>query len=410
MVKRAKRWDEAVKIKHVDVYQTAIPFRTTFKHSQSVRRHSESIFVRCELADGTVGYGESLPRDYVTGETWNSCYQILSEQILPLLLDCEFRSQNEVELFCAEIYEFIRSSVPPNFTYYGAACCAAELALLDSFGKYFGQSAFASSSNDDPKYSGVISGSSLMKSITTSWLCRRYRLPAVKLKVGGKNDELLARTCRMVLGNRPSLRIDANMAWDLPEALDMIPRLQQFGIQYVEQPLPVDNISECRALHEQTGALIIADESLRAERDARELIRFQACQVFNLRVSKCGGFFQSLRLGRIAREHGIEIQVGCQVGESALLSAVGLALARRLAPVVFAEGCFGERLLTDDILSDRQTSAAVPFVFGHEGNAPYYAPKAGIGIEIDENRMMQYVRAHRRVERSLQKKTTSKGF
>jgi muconate cycloisomerase len=383
--------ESTMRISQFDVYQVAIPFRISFHHAQASRRHSESIFVRCELEDGTVGFGEGLPREYVTGESWAGCFDDLAQRILPLLLDCEFNDHEEVETFCAGLYNFLTASLSGLPRRPGAACCAAELALLDAFGRHFGCSAFASRPEDDPVYSGVIPGVGPATTLAASLLYRCKRIPAVKLKVGTTHDLANARLARLVLGPEVSLRADANMAWSMEEALRMIPRLGEVGIHFVEQPIATGQLDALHRIQVETGAAIVADEDLCDLRDARNLAARDACRVFNIRLSKCGGFFQALHIGRIAREYGLEVQVGCQVGESALLAAAGLAAARRLAPVVFAEGCFGRRLLREDVMT------AAEFEFGRGGTAPRYAPALGLGIDVDERVIARHARAQRRV-------------
>ena len=72
-----------------------------------------------------------------------------------------------------------------------------------------------------------------------------------------------------------------------------------------------------------TGMPIMLDESLCGMVDAEEAIAGGLCDLFNIRLSKCGGFIPSLRLVQVARRHGLGCQLGCQVGETAILSAAG---------------------------------------------------------------------------------------
>lgn len=389
-----------MKVRHFAIYQLSLPFRAAFQHARKKRKSSESIVVRCELEDGTVGFGESLPRTYVTGESWGGCYDDLGSKILPALLDCDFSSYSTLQQFCSSLYGYLKADIRGLPRRIGAACCAVELALLDAFGRHFGETSFAGSPNQDPTYSGVVSSSSRLKAAIVSWQCSRMALPSVKLKVGTERDLDLARIARRVLGARTILRADANMAWQLETAIKRILQLREFGIDYIEQPIQVGQPGALRDIQESTGASIIADEDLCDIEDAEQLIAADACRVFNIRISKCGGFFNSLRIGRLAQSNGIEVQIGCQVGESALLSAVGLAAARQLAPVVFAEGCFGGRLLGKDLQSASGSEAAIPFEFGYGGAAPTYAPSRGIGIGVDEVRLNRYARARRVIRRS----------
>lgn len=388
----------SMRIRRWEAYQVATPFRVKFKHAKSARRHSASIITKCELEDGTTGFGESLPREYVTGETWEGCFADLAHRVFPALLSCDFGDYEEAEQFCAELYQYLRTKIAGLPHYIGATCCAVELALLDAYGRHFERTAFAAPEENSPRYSGVISGGGTLKTLAMAWQCRRHALPSVKLKVGPKGAAYAARLARAVLGPDVSLRVDANMSWTMEQALAIIPLLQRQGIEYVEQPLATGKYDDLRRLQEATGAAIVADEDLRDEVDALALIRHKSCRVFNIRLSKCGGFFNALRLGQLAMENGLQVQIGCQVGETALLSAAGLAAAGRLAPVIFAEGCFGSRLLREDILDSARGSGE--FQFGEGGQAPVYTPRNGLDIAVDEEWLARYSRARAVVEQT----------
>lgn len=120
----------------------------------------------------------------------------------------------------------------------------------------------------------------------------------------------------------------------------------------------------------------MADESLVTVADSRRLIAAGACRWFNLRVAKCGGVTNVLRIARLATAAGIRLQIGCQVGETAILSAMGRHLAAHLGQVEFVEGSYGSLLLAEDI--------AEPEVrFGAGGRAPLIRGP-GIGVHVND--------------------------
>ena len=358
-----------------EIRQVELPFRMAFRHARKARRTSASLFVRCTLANGTVGYGEALPRPYVTGETAAGSFDLLAGLILPFLLGRDFTDFASVENFCEALYPALAAQVPGLPRHFGAACCAAELSLLDAFGHHFNRSLHTGAA-DGLRCSGVISSGSPLSVLGLALRYRSAGLPSVKLKVGTSCDRLNARLCRLALGRRVGLRADANAVWTPALAARIIPPLRHAGIEWIEQPLPAADLDAMARLHRETGARLIADESLRDMRDAEAIAAAGACQAFNIRISKCGGFFQSLRIARLARERGIALQVGCQVGESAILAAAGLALARRLQPLLCFEGCFGTWLLREDVTPR-------PFRFGPGGVPPEPIAASGLGIEVD---------------------------
>jgi muconate cycloisomerase len=108
------------------------------------------------------------------------------------------------------------------------------------------------------------------------------------------------------------------------------------------------------------------------------LIDEHACTAVNIRISKCGGLMASLARCREALDAGLVVQVGCQVGESSLLSAAHLILLTAVQNVTYVEGCFGYHLL-------RQDPAEPVLQFGYGGRPPAKPEGAGLGVTINES-------------------------
>ena len=136
------------KASKIDIYAADIPFRMHFGHAAKRRTVSESIFVRLETEDGISGFGESLPRQYVTGEDQALVISRLSKVLPSALSGMEFDSFRDAADFCGS-FNILN----------GAAKCAVELALLDAAGKVFNCSitnVFDRQATDHLKYSAVI--------------------------------------------------------------------------------------------------------------------------------------------------------------------------------------------------------------------------------------------------------------
>jgi muconate cycloisomerase len=126
---------------------------------------------------------------------------------------------------------------------------------------------------------------------------------------------------------------------------------------------------------------IVVDEGPTDRDSLQRFIAHRACTGANVRISKCGGLVGAHARCREVLDAGLLLQVGCQVGESSLLSAAHLALLEALAPVTpgvrYAEGCFGRHLLREDPVS--------PLVqFGYGGRPPPRARGAGLGVQVDQ--------------------------
>jgi muconate cycloisomerase len=128
-------------------------------------------------------------------------------------------------------------------------------------------------------------------------------------------------------------------------------------------------------VRQETGVPIMLDESLCSMVDAERSVAARSCDFFNLRLSKCGGFIPTLRLAQFARRHGVGCQLGCQVGETALLSAAGRHFADSVGGLRWLEGSY-DRHLVKEALGTRDLT------FGWGGWAPAL-PGPGLGITID---------------------------
>jgi muconate cycloisomerase len=117
------------------------------------------------------------------------------------------------------------------------------------------------------------------------------------------------------------------------------------------------------------------DESLCSQVDAERAVDRGTCDIFNIRLSKCGGFLPSLRLVQFARRHGLGCQLGCQIGESAVLSAAGRHFASSVRDLRYLEGSY-DRHLVREPLGTRDLT----FQWGGWARA---LPGPGLGVTVD---------------------------
>jgi muconate cycloisomerase len=371
------------------LFAVDLPFKTAFRHAAAARTTSESLFLRVRLDSGEQGWGESLPRVYVSGEVRQKAFALLRDSILPALLGRTFHSLPDVISFLEKCdgkapSEWVRPEVPQS-----SAWCSVDLALLDAFGRAFGQPVGLGTAGTQPsadgalgryRYSGVVSAGRGWPYAVSLLKMRAFGFPHVKLKVERDGALPAARTARRLLGRRVDLRVDANMAWNVEQALESIGELRSVGIQSFEQPTAAGDLAGLARLVAESSAGIVADEGLTDRESLQALISHRACTGANVRISKCGGLVAAHARCREALDAGLMLQVGCQVGESSLLSAAHLTLLQGLAPLTpgvrYAEGCFGGHLLREDPVS--------PSVqFGYGGRPPRRPTGAGLGVRVD---------------------------
>jgi L-Ala-D/L-Glu epimerase / N-acetyl-D-glutamate racemase len=146
-----------------------------------------------------------------------------------------------------------------------------------------------------------------------------------------------------------------------------------------------------KQVRNRCGIPVMADESLVTLEQARRLIELKACDYFNIRLSKCGGIAGSLAIAKLAQHAGIKIQVGAQVGETAILSAAGRTFAAHLPALASAEGSFGTWLLAEDVTFEN-------VAFGLGGRAPLLKTR-GLSVTVKEDALERLATGKHEVRR-----------
>jgi L-alanine-DL-glutamate epimerase-like enolase superfamily enzyme len=359
-----------MRLKKIHLYLLQIELCMPIKHYLAERTHSENLVVKVVTDSGVVGFGEGIARQYVTGETTATSLTFLRDHLIPKINGFHW---NDPEDLLEKLRELISE---PNRARAPAACCALELAILDAAGKTWGQSVaqFLGGEEFQLVYSAVIPMMNQPSFHRLLHVIREMQMSFVKIKVGNDQDLAVLSLVREILGHEVDLRVDANGAWSAEEAEQRIDAMMAYGITAVEQPVSKEDLIGLKRVADQVGIPVIADESLCFERDAKDLASLQACKVFNLRLSKCGGILAAARMHQIGQEQGIAAQLGCQVGETGILSAAGrqFALSRKL---LYLEGSYSNYILKEDIVNE-------PVEFGPGGVA---RPLAGYGLGISIN-------------------------
>lgn len=372
-----------MRVVELEVRQVRIALRRKVTHASHSRTDTDNVVVRCVLADGTVGHGEGVPRDYVTGETIDSCLDRLAASDLPAQLAPCAGFVAAVHL--AERLKLVPDPGDDRLIQGNAARCALELAVLDAYGRAFGEPLMNVTRAVAPdlyeprervRYSGVIGNPKGWKGRAYPLVYRLAGFEQVKLKVGIPDTDDVKRTrrTRRWLGARMDLRLDANEAWTAAEAADRIRALEPFGITSVEQPVPHEEVAGLAAVRKAVATPLMLDESLCGAVDGERAVAGGWCDLFNLRLSKCGGFIPSLRLAQLAKRAGLGYQLGCQVGETGILSAAGRHFATSVGGIRYTEGSYDRHLV-------RGALTAEDLTFARDGTAPMLVG-SGLGVTV----------------------------
>jgi L-Ala-D/L-Glu epimerase / N-acetyl-D-glutamate racemase len=163
--------------------------------------------------------------------------------------------------------------------------------------------------------------------------------PILKVKMGSADDREVLAAVRDST-DRP-IRVDANEGWTPAEALERLDWLARLGVEFVEQPLPAGQIEETRALRRRSPLPFFADESVHRAEDIPRLVG--AFDGINIKLMKCGGLAEAMRMIAVARAHGMKVMLGCMIE-----SSVAITAAAHLSPLVDTADLDGNLLLEDD--------------------------------------------------------------
>jgi len=377
-----------MRVSELTAFHVLIPLRKSVRHASHARTDTESLVVRCRLDNGVVGWGEGLPREYVTGETIDTAWDLLQATDLKSQFSTPWTGVADT-IAALDQLRLTRPSVDERDCFGNSVRCAIELSILDAVCRteqrplsaitsLLPETSAIRANHDRVRYSAVFTAMSRFGQIKRAFNLRVFGFRSAKVKTGveGVDDRVMLRRLRFLLGRRFDLRLDANEAWTCENLEEKLAPLKPFGITSVEQPVPHEQVDGLSKLRGRVGVPLMLDESLCSLVDARRAIERGTCDLFNIRLSKCGGFLNSLRLAAVAQQAGLGYQLGCQVGETGILSAAGRHFATSVANIRYIEGSFDrflvrERLTTEDI------------TFGYGGVAPALR-KPGLGVSVDE--------------------------
>ena len=386
-----------MRIHRLTAFQIPMALKTPVRHASHTRHANETLVVRCVMDDGSCGWGEGLPRPYVTGETIDSVWRHLEQSDFSPLRDSSFSNSMDA---CRVFDEFCLADVAADSGIVARECfgnsvrCALELAILDaacraeqiSLGDLILKHPAASSFSrpvDEVFYSGAVTSTTPRGQWMSALKMRIFGFRQVKVKVGtdGICDFELLRRVRRIVGRKVDLRLDANEAWHCEDVVSKIGPLMPFRPTSLEQPVPHAEAAGLKHVRSQISVPIMLDESLCCLEDAQRGISGGWCDLFNIRLSKCGGISRSLAIASLARDHNIGYQLGCQVGETGILSAAGRHFACNVPDIRYLEGSF-DRFLVRDALTEQDLT----FRYGGTGAR---LDGLGLGVDINECRVRE---------------------
>ena len=323
-----------MKITQIRLGKLSVPLRVPFKTALRTVERVEDIVVELHTDTGAVGYGEAPPTGPITGDTTGGIVGGLVELIAPALIGQE-----------VDDFEAVTARVQKAGVHNTSAKAAADMALWDLYGQLHGI----------PVHK-LLGGArrQLVTDITISVnppeqmardardaVARGYDCLKVKVGADPALDTARLAAVRRAVGDKICIRIDANQAWTPRQAVRILNEMQDkgLGLELVEQPVPAADLEGLAYVTRYSWVPVMADESVFSPADALRIFQTRAADYVNIKLMKCGGLTNALRIASAAEVCGVECMIGCMLeAKIAVNAAVELACARSVITKVDLDG------------------------------------------------------------------------
>jgi L-alanine-DL-glutamate epimerase-like enolase superfamily enzyme len=308
-----------------------LPIDGAFTISRGSKTEVETVVVRVTDEGGQTGVGAAAP-DTHYGETADTVCAVLPD-LLAVVEDVDD------PLALDEIERRLRRTVRDN----PAARAAVSIAVHDIAARRLGVPLYRQIGLDPDRapatsYTVAIDDPEAMGEKAATAVAEGY--PILKVKLGTDRDRERMAAVRDAAPDA-TIRVDANEAWAPPEAVENTAWLADLGVEFVEQPVPAENPTGLQYVHERSALPVAADESCVTLPDVPAVA--DKVDIVNLKLMKCGGLREAVRMVHTARAHGLEVMFGCMVESTASIAA-----ACHLAPLVDYVDLDGALLLAED--------------------------------------------------------------
>jgi len=307
-------------IRSIEAAPLDIRLHVPFGISGGAQAVARNVLVTLTLEDGTVGYGEAAPLPAYNGET--------QAQVLAALA----RMRRAVVGCCGRDWRKLAEHARAAAGGSGSAQAGFEMALLDALTKREGVPLweFFGGAGTELEIDMTVTTGSAAEAAEAARDIGRRGIRMIKVKIGGPAGAAhdLARLAAIYeVAPAAPLILDGNAGVSRAEARELVAGMKRLGIApaLMEQWLPKDDLAGMRALHEESGWTVAADEAACTATDVRRIAQEKAAQVINIKLMKAG-VSEALEIVAAARETGLGLMIGGNV-ESILAMTVSACFA-----------------------------------------------------------------------------------
>ena len=321
-------------IKDIKTGIIRIPLVTPFKTALRTVEHVEDLIVCVETDSGETGYGEAPATAVITGDTLGSVQTAIKDFITPAIRGMDIMDMDGIQ-------RKLHSCILKNTS----AKAAVDMALYDLYAKSLKTPLYKLLGGNAREIETdlTISVNDIPQMVSDSLEAVKKGFSILKIKVGkeGFQDVERIAAIREAVGKEVRIRVDANQGWNAKDAVRIISRMEDMGldIDLVEQPVKAHDFEGMKYVTSRTFTRILADESVFSPEDAIRICAERAADMMNIKLMKTGGIYEALKICSIAEIYQVECMVGCMLESKIAVSAAAhLAAAKHIITAVDLDG------------------------------------------------------------------------
>ena len=323
-----------MKITKVRLGRISVPLRVPFKTALRSVNSVEDVIVEIHTDTGAVGYGEAPPTGAITGDTTGAIIGAIQDHIAKSILG---RDVDDFE----DVLQTVQKCIVKNTS----AKAAVDMALWDLYGQLYKIPVYKLMGGARKQIITDITISvnppEEMARDAVNAVNRGYDTLKVKVGVSPELDVARLTAIREAIGAKTRICIDANQAWTPKQAVRLLNQMQDKGldIEFVEQPVKAHDFEGLKYVTQRSYVPVLADESVFSPEDAMTIMQMGAADLVNIKLMKCGGLYNALKIASAAEVYGVECMIGCMLeAKISVNAAVHLACAKKIITKVDLDG------------------------------------------------------------------------
>ena len=360
-----------MKITSVRLGRISVPLRTPFKTALRSVSSVEDVIVEIHTDCGAVGYGEAPPTGAITGDTTGAIIGAIQDHIAKTIIG---RDVDELE----PLLQSVQKCIVGN----SSAKAAVDMALWDLYGQLYNIPVYKLLGGGRKQIVTDITISvndpDTMVSDSLKAVARGYDCLKMKVGVNPELDVARLSAVRNAVGKDIVIRIDANQAWTPKQAVKILNKMQELGldIELVEQPVSAHDFAGLKYVTDRSYVPVLADEAVFSPENAMTILQMGAADLINIKLMKCGGIYNALKIASAAEVFGVECMIGCMLEAKISVNAtVHLACAKNIITKVDLDGpvlCSKDPILGGAVFDEKIITVSDAPGLGIQGIDPKY--------------------------------------